>query len=664
MEYSNTLTIAILYFGILLLTLVATYTVGHFIWSIIKPNSSIQNLYLLLFCKCIIGATFIILVVSLFYSKGRTINLLFILLFLFYLIEKYLIKKQFPKNSIVSLNREIGPRMDYKFIFGLLIVIIPVFIWRCSLILQYDEFPIRNLLIDNCYYAEISKCLVQTGFENTFITSNLISNCYQYPTPYHYYELWFNGFVSKAFNLSYTLSLYLVTFNFFTILLLIGFLGVINNFCKVKWFHKVFVLFLLFIGGIHLFENSSFNYIYMEGVLELFGEKMAPIYCFGLLTLILFILFNHNQNGLIVLLSLPIISIGIAPAVFLGVVLFCIYKIYNERENWKPYFRMIYYYVITIIVFILFYFLNQNDNLSDRFSKPLYQYTDLSSFSGNNVKFYIVELFFKCFKEPFYFTLHYLPFLIVVIYLIKKGNRNNSYKMTFILFGFIWISAYLFSKSVYLMNDASHFFSEAIVLWHILFGVSIIIFFFNEDNRIIASVIVTIILSSSFLTNAYYHWHSFDIIAKSERNFSKKYVLEVNKACNDFIQNTKGAVFNDETYVSNLKHPSYFLEYRYLPFIMSNKVYPPFDIRCCDDKKFHSCTQNSMANKPFARFFEKHSSSLFPESDLKIQIDFIKENNITYLVCPKSLDIDFNNYLKVKSEISDANTGQRFIVLK
>ena len=661
MEYSNTITIAILYFLILLVSLVVSYSVGHFIWKIIKPNSSIQNLYLLLFCKWILGVTFIILVVSIVYSKGRTINLFFILLFLFYLLEQYFITKKFPKNSIGSFNS----RIDYKFIFGLLIIIIPVFVWRSSLILQFDEFPIKNLLVDNSYYAEISKCLVQTGYENTFVISNLISKSYHYSTPYHYYELWFNGFISKVFNLNYTVSLYLVTFNFFTILLLVGFLGVINNFRKVKWFHKLLVLLLLFIGGNHFFESSPFNYIYMEGVLELFGEKMASIYCFGLVTLILIVYFDLNQNGLIVLLSLPIISISMAPAVFCGAILFCIYKVFKERENWKLYFRMICYYLITSLLLISFYFFSTDDNLNERFSKPLYQYSDLSDFSWFHIKFFVVELFLKFFKEPWHFMLQYLPFLIVVVYLIRNGIVKNSYKMVFALFSFIWISGCAFSKSVYLMENAGHFFSEILVLWHVLFGVSIIIFFFNKDNRVIVS---KIIISSAFfislLANAYFNWHSFDVIAKSERSFSKRYLFEVNKACAQFHQNVTGVVFDDEEFKTNLKYRSFFLEYQYLPFILSNKVYTPFDIRCFRNEKLKIVALENIGNKPFSIYLKNTMDSLSLNSELEMQIEFIKKYKIGYLVCSKNLEVDFRKYLEIKSEICDANTGQRFIVLK
>ncbi len=663
----NALTISIAYLFVLIIMFVAAYGIGYFIFKILIPNYKLNGFYGHVFFKTLVGASFIIILVSLICTIGKTINFVFVIVALFAAFEVFLLKKNHQLPVQLKSDKDKTPIFNLKNILGGLFLILIVFLWHVTIVLKFGTFAIDIIEKDSFFYAEISKCLISTGRENTFTTSNLINEKYHFPTPYHYYDLWFNGFVCKIFNLNHSLSLYLVTYSFFTSIFLFGLLSVMERYITIKPWHIVIAAFLLFVSGLYISENILHLFQYngqMEGIMERYGGKLTPVYCFTLGLIILFVLNKNIKAALIAILILPIVFISLAPAIFCGLLLFCLYKLFTKNDLKTFYLRLMFYCLITMMSIGLFYFLFKKNDLNYRLDKPLMYYTDLYNFSFFRIKFYLTELFLKCYAHPFIFILNYLPFAFIIFYLLIRKKINQYFKSLLILFSLIWFCGLIAANTLYLMDDAYQLYTNALVLWHVLFAVSIVIFLYKEKDKSITKHLMTFIFILALLFNGWHSWCSYENRDSYDPKPSEKYLIQINLACQKFDQEVKGATFYNESFYKNL-FISYPLEYYCVPFILSPKVYIPFNLTSVNEvpkiNKYQ--IEKNLKKSPFNLYLKEHEVNSDCKNILQQQINFIKINNIKYLICPKEQATNFQDYFSVTIQITDSLTGQRFIVL-
>ncbi len=621
--------------------------------------------YEALFFSTLTGATFLVILISLVYSGGKTINFIFLLIASFIFIERYLSKKNTGSTDPdFKNNQDQRTILNLKTIANLLALIAVIFLWQASVVLKIAEFPIDIIEKDSFFYAEISKCLINTGHENTFTASNLASQKYNFPTPYHYYDLWLNGFVCKIFGFNHSLGLYLITYSFFSGVLVFGFLSVTERFTKIKITQILIALLLLFVCSIYIAENVFHLYRFsgvMEGMMERYGGKLTAVYCFTLSVIILFVL-NNNKKALIVALCLPLLFISLAPAVYFGILVFCIYNIFFKKNDRLFYGRLFLYCLMVMACIGLFYFITKKNDLNYRLDKPLMSYTDLYNFSFFRLKVFLIELFLKFRHQPFIFILNYLPFLLVLFYLWIKKKLEVQLRSLLLLFCLIWFAGSIAGNTLYLMDDAFQLYTNLLVLWHVLFGFLFIIFLYREKHQSIVKYLISVIFIFSLIFNAWNSWFSYEITDHYDPKLSQKYLLEVNTICDSFDKGIKGATFYDDTFYKNLLI-SYPLEYYCVPFILSQNIYVPYNLSATAEipannkYQFEKCVSKS----PYNLYLSDHA---IVKDTLQDKIDFIKLNNIKYLVCPKEQTTDFANYFKIKTEVKDEITGQRFIVLE
>jgi hypothetical protein len=660
------LTIFLIYFSVLLLLFGIAFGTGHFILKYFS-TSKLNSFWTGFFFKSLTGITFIIVLASLIYTSGKTISFVFLLVVLFIFLERFLSKRN--KDLVIPLpqGENKGQIFTLKNVLSLLALTVMVFLWQSGIVFKCGTFPVEIIEKDGFYYAEISKCLISTGWENTFAASNLIGESYHFPTPYHYFDMWLNGIICRLFKLNHSLSLYLIVYSFFSIVSLSGLLAIIEKFAKVKSLHKILALLLLFVSGLYISKNILHLERYsieMEGIMERYGGKLASVYCFVLGVIILFVLNKNIKIALIILLCLPALFISLAPAVFSGMLIFCVFKMFSKKEDKKFFLRLMFYTLIVMTSIAAFYFLFKKNDLNYRLDKSLMNYSDLYSFSFFRIKFYLVELFLKCYAQPFLFILNYLPFVLLLVYLILRKNAGPYFGSLIKLFSLIWLGGLLAANTFYLMDDAYQLYANVLVFWHVLFGFSFIIFLVAEKNKSVIKYVITWLVFISLINNAWQAWHSFKKVDYNEPEISEKYLTEVNKACAEFSSEIKGATFFNERFYNNLLI-SYPLEYYCVPFILAPNVYAPFNLTAADEvpKSNKYQIEKTLLKSPFNQYLKGQTGTSASKDKLLCQIDFIKKYNITYLVCPKEQKTDFSNYFKIKIQIVDSLTGQRFIVL-
>jgi hypothetical protein len=649
------------YFAAELLLFLATYFTGHLFLGIFSKNRD-DKFYASVFFRLLCGSAILVFIISMCFTSGQTIHFLLPVIFIFWLLEK-----KISGNFSVLIKKE-----NFRILFqlkqlpGIVFLILIVFCWQASVVLKPGAFPIHPLEKDSFFYSEIGKCMVSTGYENTFVTANLVDSNYHFHSPYHYFDIWLGALLGKALHLNYTLCLLMAVYSFFASMLLFGFLACIEYFKTPGFKEKIFALLLLFIGGMYVTEDVLHWYQYqaqMESLMTRYGGKLAAAYCFTLGAIIYFCFKKNVSTAFFMLLCLPVLSISLAPGVFGGIFIFSVFQLFRKATRKNFYLRLAIYVVLMCLMIGLFYKALNKTELNYRLDKPLQEYTDLTALSWFRLKFYMVELFLKTYAYPLLFVLNYFPFVILLIYLAIKKLLSTELKFILLLFSFIWFCALLAFNTFYLMDDAFQLFINALIIWPVLFGFLFIWFNYNSSASHMKPALNFIFLGATVFS-AVISWRSYKQIDLWENQFSSEYLTEVNRECDKFTAPTTGATFYDPVYFDNdvITYP---LEYYCQPFTFNPKVFTPFNLTPPNIPQTFNKHQikKNLSKSPFTQYLKEQNKMGNIKDTLSHQLDFIRLHKIKYLICPRSMDIDQLSSLSVKKVIRDSGTGQRFLIL-
>lgn len=187
--------------------------------------------------------------------------------------------------------------------------------WQYFPFLLGGQFSADFISHDNLFLARLSESISDTGIENTFIFGNDFTPSLQGTTPYHYVDLWLNGFFKEIFNLPAVsmllfftrpilLALVMVGIMAWAEFLRIGFLGKCSSV-----FQPVFLLFASGIPWYVFYENEYIKYtsdLFIQPMMGFEVQKLIPVY----LGLVLSGLFFLNGNKTTSVASLVLIGIG------------------------------------------------------------------------------------------------------------------------------------------------------------------------------------------------------------------------------------------------------------------------------------------------------------------------------------------------------------------
>ncbi|MBK9284145.1 MAG: hypothetical protein IPM51_07460 [Sphingobacteriaceae bacterium] len=633
----------------------ANFMVGRSLLSFYKSNAA-KNYYEYFFKSSLTGTIAIVIVISLIKTQFNSINLLFLLLIIFIFIEK-----KIKKNNEKLVSTQIKPHLKSRDLITLLVFLSIAFLWNCSVIFIPSEFPIAEIEKDSFYYAEISKCLIQTGNENTFLTANLIGDTYHAATPYHYFDLWINGFMAKVFKINYAVSLHLITYAYFLFLFAIGIISMFGSFQNNKIINSILTLALLFIGGLFISENIFHLFQYqsqMEGMNERFGGKLAMIYGFALASMMSFKDRNYS-SGLFYLFLLPILSISLAPAIYGGIILYCSILFFKNSEKRSESIRYLFYAALLLTAIQLFYAFNKNSHLNYRLDKPLLKYTDFTEFSFFRLKFFLVEFFLKSWAQPFLFALNYLPFILLAVYYYFISKSDKTYRHLVHILICIWVCGLTAFSTLYLLDDAHQFFTNTHVLAHVLFAFTFVLLYQRKDAF---KFILLIPFLFGLIFRIYLSYHSFKKVDVYGNKVSEEYLIKVNQQFDSITQITHGGVMYDKILYNNTRI-TYPLEFYLCPTILNPLVYTPFNLtpEIINEKWNLYQYDKAITRSPFVLFCRSESQK--NKSVLENQIDFIQKYNIKYLIIPTSDTLKYEKYFQIKQEIKDKLSGQKIIFL-
>jgi hypothetical protein len=652
---TGAVTIAGLYFGVLLFLYLSAFFVGKYFFKFVL-KFSLQDPFASIFFNCLFGAVVLVGIASLFICGGKSINFIYLFLLFFIFIERRMSKS--AKADLPSL------KIDKTIILKIISLCAAAFIWNASVILKGGDFPIQEIEKDSFYYGEMSKSLIETGQENTFVTANMANDAYHFPTPYHYFDLWLNGIVAKFFHLNYSLSLILVVYVFFMSLFSLGILACIGSFKKPEWKHVLLAFILIFVSGTYLTErgmNMNRYIAQMEGMGERYGGKLAAVYCLTLAFIYLFSI-KRSKKALLLLLVMPLFSISLTPAVLGGLSLYCIWQFFKDKDSKAFYARVLQYTIIVGTSIGGFYYIFYENNLNFRFDKSLNEYTDFTELSFFRLKYFLVELFLKVWAHPFLFLVNYLPFVLIPFVLYFSRRFSSETKKLFLVMTLIYLSGLIVSNSLYLMDDAFQLYINPMVLLHALLAYCLVLLI---PQQLKLKMVFAAIFIFSLGYNMIQSWTSYTRIDYFDAALGEDYIVSVNKLVAEQNIKLKGGILYDKKFYRN-PLISYPLEYYSMPFVLSPNIYTPFNLTSPEIEESWNLSQmkKEISKSPFSQFVISERKKDKSRSVLQCQLAFIRQQKLNYLIVPKSDTLDYSNYLSFAKTLKDEKSGQTFILLK
>ncbi len=241
------------------------------------------------------------------------------------------------------------------------IFLIPLLFFVTTLWLQFFPYG-ANVEQDMPFYSKISIYLFKSGIENTQHYFNENVNHKIGNTPYHYFELWFNGLIKKCLSSHYSsmFVLRMFTIPFFIVLMLIGYM----NFLKQNNSIKIFVLsifFIILVTFINYTKLVNFGKPSWGISNHFFTRSNFVFFYFSLLPAFHSLLKQQNNIAFVgYLLLIPIISITTAPAIFVGIVVWALIQLKFKTITKSEVFKIFGYTFASAICIYIFYLITGN----------------------------------------------------------------------------------------------------------------------------------------------------------------------------------------------------------------------------------------------------------------------------------------------------------------
>lgn len=631
--------IFVTYFLVLTVVIAGFYLLGSLIFALGKIQ--IKGKCTSIFAKLVLSSSLFVLSVSLFYTYGFTVNIFFIPILMAFAFKYW--RKAEGKLEIEILEKN----EIFRTGFVLFLVTLAYYIVRfCQVYNSDSDIPLTPHP-DIVYYINCIDFLTHFGKENSSV--DYVYGAELGTSPYHYFELWLGAGISKLFSLNTSLSVVLVTQSLGLFIIYIGCCAVLEHFKKIVFKDFIFCFFLVFVTGIAFdiyLEVSFMKYIYVYTTNAVTSLKFYPVYICVLSALLLF-LKSYHFEALLVLICLPIINIGMAVSIFPSIIILQVLQWLSTKK---------YDLRITILIFsiaiglLLFYQLGPktNSHVSTNFLDTLNEIGTLG---------YLKTVFNIVVGSTLQYILIFSPFLLLLFPIGFK--KDIIYRVEIQLVVLIYIFsvfswAFLHNK----LTTTQLFATISAVIFNIL-GIFLIIYLYKSKQLKIMSMI----LIGLFLIIG---------IKNSSRNYrveymhSKKYVESINNLsdklslCGSYVRSTEDYEYSF-SYISNFAILGHYLIYA------KTKTFPlslsPHNFQLSSDPKLSKIEDECLKNTPFWIYVDKQKAAHKFESIEKSQVQFIEEMKINYLICTKNVKLSDSLKKKVKKQIVDENTGERFYIL-
>lgn len=612
------------------------------------------------FTKLLLGLFFIIIVYAIILTGFNTVLNGIILLSALYLFRK----RHRVKSEAVFKNH-----FNFKYFKSFSIALLFGILFFVFQGMFFYNTPYNNLPHGDCtgYYYKIINFLTINGVEELSKAMYFITDYKDYPTPYHYAELWLAALISKVFHVLSVESYTIAVHSILGTILALGMLSLSRLIFK-SILLQIFAVLFIFVSGISLYDllPQTSSYLFAIG----WNPKLIIVSIFFVWFSIL--LLNKNKLFYYPLLFLPVVNIGLAPAVLTALAIFAIYSLLFKKQDYY-YARSIFIDTIIMGLFIiLFYCFNSGSSASGDLNftniikglsvdklKPI-------KIAGGTI-FIVISLYF----------VYFIP----IIPLLFSANRKQLFiKLTQISYHFVFFMLFSVFGLIYWccthpFNQSMQFFYMASLLYLNIFIFIIYAKIFELLKELkykyfyVFNALVCLLLAYNIFTLNKTPFYKFQKLTDS-------YSIEYLSSLQQKLEENKKDEFQMIAYLSseeNLK--DYWSAIVTSPndicLPMFTEDYYIINMTCFNIplKDFDEINKqrilSTMENNAFYKFVKKQNIKDFSQKQIEeLQYKFIKENNIKYILLDPNtvLPSIFNN--DVEEVLYDDVSGKSFIFLK
>lgn len=582
-------------FLIFLIVLIFSFSIGRFYNRIILKQriaaynfSSIEQVVI----NILVGV-FLMVVVTANIASGFTTT--YLLFFLVLLSPLYLLK---GKQKL-----QIQDEFKFQKQHLLLLALIPLFFLYHQLL--FNRFLESTPFYDFIFQSKISSAIILNGTESLFTATSENYGVSIQPHLYHYFELWFNGIISKTFNYSeYQVMLFvtlpIIHLLVFSIIFLI-FISIFNS------FYLSLSLAFGFIFGIKIFlkiEGSFYELIETyRGLPYAMYFKLSTIYLFILLAYFFYLKKIKWMVTLSICILLVVYPTTIPGILFLAIFIFGVELLKNKNVS----------HFSLAIFGVIFYLIS--------FQKIMHFDTIASfSFYQYSIKQYVIlfiESLIKIFVE------HYLVVLLLIILLIKDIRQLfNSKLIVYVFVTLLGCIGYVYFNPPGI-PDLNQIITNLAPVLLLVLAIELVQFF-KDSKRVFYIVFLT------FFIGCYNIYFNFE-------NPNRLLLGKEIKHSESFVKSVTSHVFKNRysnyASISSIQPNVYFyhsgMKFNYL--LKLKDVKTPLEIKVLFDAPKEIAEYKKM-NKyyPPNNFFSKYSNTT-------INIyKYLKNNHIKYVLFEKT----------------------------
>jgi len=533
--------------------------------------------------------------------------------------------------------------------------------------------------VDYIDMYNISNVITLTGQENNkYLLSNFYYSQFHGIAPYHFFELWLNGFLTSILPFAGTLTLMLFVYPLFYFASYIGLLAVWEHYGNVNIYKMILSFLLLFVGGMYFEFYLKYELLKWCGgdvgnLTHIWGKKSAVLYPFIFVAYLKFVEKKYFiATGAV--LCLGLLSIGVMPGIAGGIILFALSNIFHKtfsKIDLKWLFILLFVFV-TSFVFIYFLWGNKSED-SLGFINIISEF-----FKAFNITF-IKTLFFRTVFPFLRLAVIFSPFIIFVLYVLFKKNEavkdsiNDLKKLFYIIVLILLTGSLVGALASINLFSGGQFFSYLIPVL-IIFIIFIFVLEFSsfslKHNSLSTYLHVFILLF--FIGATSYNIYNNIKLQQHYKNISlglygEKYLEDVTNYLNKNNLNPLGVCFMGKEDVSNYPLDAYGitgLTFSGMSVKLTKKFNAVSNLSIFDLKADTSDTFSKQLFKSF-EFYNFVKAQKKKNEFLSIQqsqIDFINHFSIDYALIYKNGVLPEALNKKIKLRIDDTVSGQSFLI--
>jgi len=650
-----------IYLFYLVISFVFVYLSGHLILWV--SNLRISKDYARLFAKLVLGLFALVTVYSIVKTTFVTINTALLLLAVLYGV---VLRKKVQFYRIAGWDSFVSLKDDFVGFRDSLLVLIVLFAWGYFKVYSsVNDYPIVinwDSITDIMRAMYLNYSGVETGDMNYIQIPNGVQ-------PYHYFESWCVAFFGFLFRENYWLTQQMIVFPLVLTMIVVGFWAIMENFILSNS-HKVFALLILFISGFYFSDLGDITFFkwtvaFANNVFDEPWMNRLSIVYLVILSSILFLINKQQLLGVLTLLSLPILTITLAPTI-LTVSFLIIFIGLWKRSTYRFALGDLLYPISVFLYIVGFYAVFQDKQAFIATPTPDVLIGQFDEWS--KIRTTVIIAIEKLIQAGLLYLPHILLVLLAVVASVRKGRIlkviPSFLKLQITITVLVLIMSLCFWRLFEFVFGSSFFFYYAAVPFiNVLFAV--LIYWVLVKVRKKVFIWVYVVLALTFYVNRSYRVYDLSKRVTFEEKYSGTFLNEVAAELQGINNKIGVKLESHEEIVHPMFNEGLTLCGLYLYGMLDE--FAMTSLSRADIPKEQLTTESALnftKHAPFYRFVSEQKKNSEYKSIAQSKLDFILTYNVEFMVLTPKGRVDSILLPLVKKTISDELSLEKFILLK